>query len=101
MGSSAWYKNRKAVLRSFVCTHTSLPDQNLKLVLVGPEPQKEELDDQLMNWIKSNPSAIHNLQNIRENTLSELYKYAQLLVFLPLSKDLGGLLWKLPFGDAQ
>ena len=81
VGSSAWYKNRKAVLRSFVCAHTSLPDQNLKLVLVGPEPKKEELDDQLMNWIKSNSSAIHNLQNIRENTLSELYQYAQALVF--------------------
>jgi glycosyltransferase involved in cell wall biosynthesis len=81
VGSSAWYKNRKAVFRSFVHAHTNLPDHNLKLVLVGPEPQKEELDDQLMNWIKSNPSAIHNLQNLRENTLSELYKYAQVLVF--------------------
>jgi glycosyltransferase involved in cell wall biosynthesis len=81
VGSSAWYKNRKAVFRSFVHAHTNLPDLKLKLVLVGPEPQKEELDDQLMNWIKSNPSAIINLQNLCENTLSELYKYAQALVF--------------------
>ena len=34
-----------------------------------------------MNWIKSNPNAIHALQKISENTLSELYKYAQALVF--------------------
>jgi glycosyltransferase involved in cell wall biosynthesis len=81
VGSSAWYKNRKAVFRSFVHAHTSFPNLNLKLVLVGPEPKQEELDDQLMNWIKTNPSAIHNLQNLSENTLDSLYKYAKALVF--------------------
>ena len=81
VGSAAWYKNRKAVFRSFIHAHTSLPDQSLKLVLVGPEPQKEELDDQLSNWIKSNPSAIHSLQNLPDNSLAALYKYAQALVF--------------------
>ncbi|MDA8807012.1 glycosyltransferase [Opitutales bacterium] len=81
VGSAAWYKNRKAVFRSFIHSHTYLPDQNQKLVLVGPEPQKEELDDQLKNWIKSNPSAIHSLQNLPENTLDTLYKYAKALVF--------------------
>ena len=81
VGSAAWYKNRKAVFRSFIHAHSCLPDQNLKLVLVGPEPQKEELDDQLKNWITSNPSAIYSLQNLHENKLVELYKYAQALVF--------------------
>jgi glycosyltransferase involved in cell wall biosynthesis len=81
VGSSAWYKNRKAVLRSFVHAHTSFPNLNLKLVLVGPEPQKEELDDQLKNWITSYPDAIFCLQNLPENILGELYKYAQALVF--------------------
>jgi glycosyltransferase involved in cell wall biosynthesis len=81
VGSAAWYKNRKAVFRSFVHAHTSLPDLNLKLVLVGPQPQKEELDNDLKDWIISNPSAIHTLQNLPENTLGELYKYAQALVF--------------------
>ena len=81
VGSSAWYKNRKSVLCSFMHAHTSFPNLNLKLVLVGPAPQNEELDDHLANWINSNPSAIHNLQNLCENTLSELYKYAQALVF--------------------
>jgi len=81
VGSAAWYKNRKAVFRSFVHALTCQPDQNLKLVLVGPEPQKEELDDHLSNWIKSNPSAIHSLQNLTENTLDTLYKYAKALVF--------------------
>ena len=81
VGSAAWYKNRKAVFRSFIHAHTYLPDQNLKLVLVGPEPQKEELDDQLTNWIKSNPGAIYSLQNLPENTLDTLYKYAKALVF--------------------
>jgi len=81
VGSAAWYKNRKAVFRSFIHAHTCLPDQNLKLVLVGPEPQKEELDDQLKNWFTSNPSTIHSLQNLPENILDVLYKYAQALVF--------------------
>jgi len=81
VGSAAWYKNRKAVFRSFIHAHTCLPDQNLKLVLVGPDPQKEELDDQLKNWITSNPNAIHSVQNLPENILGELYKYAQALVF--------------------
>ena len=89
VGSAAWYKNRKAVLRSFIHAHKSLPDHSLKLVLVGPEPQKEELDDQLKNWIKSNPSAIHSLQNLPENTLDTLYKSAKALVFPSLIEGFG------------
>ena len=81
VGSAAWYKNRKAVFRSFIHTHTCLPDQNLKLVRVGPEPQEEELDDQLKNWITSNPDSIHSLQELSENILGELYNNAQALVF--------------------
>lgn len=81
VGSAAWYKNRKAVFRSFIHAHTCLPDQNLKLVLVGPEPQEEELNDQLKNWITFNPDSIHSLQELSENILGELYNYAQALVF--------------------
>ena len=83
VGSSAWYKNRKAVIRSFINAKISLPNHNLKLVLVGPEPQKEELDNQLKNWIKCNPGAIHSVQHLSENTLGELYRYAKALVFPP------------------
>ena len=81
VGSSAWYKNRKAVFRCFINAHKSFPRSNLKLVLVGPEPQKEELDDQLSNWIKSNPNAIFSFKNLPESTLGELYNYAKALVF--------------------
>ena len=81
VGSAAWYKNRKAVFRSFVQAHTSLPNLNLKLVLVGPQPQKEELDNDLKDWIVSNPGEILNLQNLQENALGELYNYALALVF--------------------
>ena len=101
VGSAAWYKNRKAVFRSFIHAHTCLPDQNLKLVLVGPEPQKEELDDQLKNWIKSNPSAIHSLQNLPENTLDTLYKYAKALVFPSFIEGFGWPPLEAAFGDAQ
>ena len=81
VGSSAWYKNRKTVLRSFVHAHKILPDRKLKLILVGPEPQKDELENDLKCWIKSNPSAIHNLQNLPEKTMYSFYKYAKALVF--------------------
>ena len=81
VGSAAWYKNRKAVIRCFIHAHNCFPDHNLKLLLVGPEPQTEELDDQMSNWIKSNSNAIHSLQNLSEDTLAELYKYAKALVF--------------------
>ena len=101
VGSAAWYKNRKAVFRSFIHAHTCLPDQNLKLVLVGPEPQKEELDDQLKNWITSNPSAIHSLQNLPENTLDSLYKYAKALVFPSFIEGFGWPPLEAAFGDAQ
>jgi glycosyltransferase involved in cell wall biosynthesis len=81
VGSAAWYKNRKAVFRSFIHAHTCLPDQNLKLVLVGPEPQKEEMDKELSNWIKTHPNAVFSLQNLPDNILAELYKNAKALVF--------------------
>lgn len=81
VGSAAWYKNRQAVFRSFVHAQKRFPDHDLKLVLVGPKPQKEELDDHLLNWIKSHKSAVYCLQNLSENSLGELYKYAKALVF--------------------
>jgi glycosyltransferase involved in cell wall biosynthesis len=81
VGSAAWYKNRKAVFRSFIHAHTNLAEYNLKLVLVGPKPQKEELDKQLSNWIKSHPNAIFPLQNLPDIILTELYKHAKALVF--------------------
>ncbi len=80
VGSAAWYKNRKAVFRSFIHAHTSLPDRHLNLVLVGPEPQKDELDKQLSNWIKLHPNTIFSLQNLPDNVLAELYKHAKALV---------------------
>ena len=81
VGSTAWYKNRKAVFRSFIHAHSCLPDQNLKLILVGPEPQKEEMDKHLSNWIKFHPNTIFSLQNLPDNVLAELYKHTKALVF--------------------
>ena len=81
VGSAAWYKNRQAVFRSFVHAHKRLPDHDLRLVLVGPEPQKEELDDHLSNWFKTHPNAIYSLQNLTENSLGELYQHARALIF--------------------
>ena len=89
VGSAAWYKNRKAVFRSFIDAHKCLPDSNLKLVLVGPKPQQEELDDQISNWLKYNPNAILSFKNLSENNLGELYNYAKALVFPSLIEGFG------------
>ena len=70
----------KTVFCSFIRI-INVSEHNLKLVLVGPEPQKEELDDKLSTWIKSNPNAILTFKNLPENTLGKLYKYAKALVF--------------------
>lgn len=81
VGSAAWYKNRKAVFRSFIHAQSNLANLDLKLILVGPEPQKEEIDKQLSNWIQSHPNAIFSLQNLPDIVLTELYKHAKALVF--------------------
>jgi len=81
VGSSAWYKNRKAVFRCFIHAHNCFPDHNLKLVLVGPKPQKEELEGQISHWVKANPNTTFSFKNLPENVLGELYNYAKALVF--------------------
>jgi glycosyltransferase involved in cell wall biosynthesis len=57
------------------------PKLDLKLILVGPKPQNEELDPGLSNWFQSHPNSLICLNNISENSLGELYKHAKALVF--------------------
>jgi glycosyltransferase involved in cell wall biosynthesis len=81
VGSAAWYKNRKAVFKAFQHACEKLPSLDLKVILVGPMPQNEELDTRLSNWCKSHPNALIYLNNLSENSLGELYKHAKALVF--------------------
>lgn len=80
VGSSAWYKNRKAVFKAFRHSCEKFSSLDLKLILVGPKPEIEELDTDLSNWFRSHPKSLINLHNLSENSLSKLYKYAMALV---------------------
>jgi len=81
VGSAAWYKNRKAVLKAFQHACENLPSLDLKLILVGPKPQDGELDAGLSDWFQAHPNALICLNDICENSLGKLYKQARCLVF--------------------
>ena len=81
VGSAAWYKNRKALFKTFQSVSEKLPNINLKLILVGPKPQNQELNTGLSHWLKSHPNSLISLANLSENHLGELYKNAKALVF--------------------
>jgi glycosyltransferase involved in cell wall biosynthesis len=81
VGSAAWYKNRKAVLKAFLHARENLPNLDLKLILVGPMPQDGELDTDLSNWFQFRPNALICLHNLSEISLGELYKNAKAMVF--------------------
>ena len=80
VGSAAWYKNRRAVFRSFYNFSEQYPTKKIKLLLVGPEPQEEELDPDLNDWFKMK-SNWFSLENIPEDGLNLIYKNANVLLF--------------------
>ena len=81
VGSAAWYKNRKAVLRAFMYVKKHKKNRDLKLILVGPHPQPHETDFEIKKWIDSNSENLIVLQNVSEHLLHSLYTYAETLVF--------------------
>lgn len=80
VGSAAWYKNRKAVLRAFMHVKKH-KNRDLKLILVGPSPQPHEIDFEIKKWIDSNSDNLISLQNVSECLLNTLYTHAETLVF--------------------
>ena len=81
VGSAAWYKNRKAVFRAFQNAKQQNQNNDLKLVLVGPSPQADEVDGSLKKWLDSNSNDIILATNVSEAILQELYLNADLLLF--------------------
>lgn len=80
VGSAAWYKNRKALFRSFRFAKEN-GWHDLKLILVGPAPQPHEIDKEMADWIGLNKSNILPLLNISDETLQILYHHANALLF--------------------
>ncbi len=89
VGSSAWYKNRKAVRESFVFARSKSGHQKTLLVLVGPQLQPEEISSSAENWTKDNPNHIIVLNKVSESTLEMLYKNAKALIFPSFAEGFG------------
>jgi len=81
VGSSAWYKNRKAVLTAFSHLLQNSSQQNVNLVFVGPRLQEEELTDETKTWMESNKSRVFILNHVDEPDLHKLYQHARAFVF--------------------
>ncbi len=81
VGSAAWYKNRTAVLKSFFHSKNQPYGKNLKLILVGPPPQPDEINAELCVSLKKYSSDVICLENISRVTLNHLYLHAKLLLF--------------------
>lgn len=81
VGSDAWYKNRKGVLKSFKFFCETDKEIIEKLVLVGPKIQAHELDAELDKWVKKNHDKICIVPNVSEYDLQSLYQNAKLLIF--------------------
>ena len=89
VGSSAWYKNRKRLLKAFVDVKEGGKFNNLKLVLVGPVPQPEELTEKTERWLNDNPKELIVLSDLSESGLQTLYEHANALIFPSLIEGFG------------
>ena len=81
VGSSAWYKNRKAILSAFsqLLNNSHFPSVNL--VFVGPRLQEEELTDETKTWMENNKSRVVVLDQVDEPNLRQVYRHARAFVF--------------------
>jgi glycosyltransferase involved in cell wall biosynthesis len=89
VGSSAWYKNRKRLFKAFVDVKEERDFNDLKLVLVGPVPQPEELTEKTENWLKNNPKELIVLSDLSESGLQVLYEHANAFIFPSLIEGFG------------
>jgi len=89
VGSSAWYKNRKRLFNAFVDIKEGENFKSLKLVLVGPVPQPEELTEKTEHWFKNNPNELIVLSDLSESGLKTLYEHANALIFPSLIEGFG------------
>ncbi len=89
VGSSAWYKNRKRIFEAFVELKNGQHFNKLKLVLVGPVPQPEELTDQTEQWLNNNSKELIVLSDSSESVLQTLYEHADAFIFPSLIEGFG------------
>jgi glycosyltransferase involved in cell wall biosynthesis len=81
VGSSAWYKNRKAILTAFSHLLQNSAQPTVNLVFVGPRLQEEELTDETKTWMENNKNRVVVLDQVDEPNLRKLYQYARAFIF--------------------
>lgn len=81
VGSDSWYKNRKAILHSFIKATDAFPNRDFRLIFVGPDLNNQELSKESRNWIEENKSKVIILNYVDENILNLLYINALFLIF--------------------
>ena len=81
VGSSAWYKNRKAILTAFSQVVKSSAYTTVNLVFVGPRLQEEELTKETKTWMDKDKSRVVVLDQVEEPNLCKLYQHARAFVF--------------------
>ena len=89
VGSSAWYKNREAVLNSFKFICEKNLQHFFKLVMVGPKIQKNEVNCELYEWQKQNKDKVITINSVIENDLQCLYENAKVFLFPSLIEGFG------------
>lgn len=81
VGSSAWYKNRKAILTAFSNLFKNYDQPTFNMVFVGPRLQKEEFTDETKSWMKNNRNRVIILDQVEEPDLRKLYGNARAFLF--------------------
>ena len=89
VGNSAWYKNRKTVIQGFLLAYQRSPEENRKLILVGPPPSKEETSEVCSSTLLQFKKHIHILSNINDPALNHLYENAEAFLFPSLLEGFG------------
>lgn len=89
VGNSAWYKNRKTIIQGFLLASQRNPDENRKLILVGPPFSKEELSEVCSSRLLQYSKNIHVLSNVNESALNHLYENADAFLFPSLVEGFG------------
>jgi len=84
IGGEKWYKNRKAALKIYAKLREK--DACLNLVIVGPRFSAAALEE---SGCEGAQDQIHTLSGISDETLRDLYKQAQMLLFPSLIEGFG------------
>ena len=81
VGSSAWYKNRKAILSAFCKLLQNSSYRSVNLVFVGPRLQEEELTEEAKSLMHTDKGKVVVLEHVEEPDLHKLYQHARAFVF--------------------